>query len=172
MKPFLKGVLVDNSGQATVEAALALPLIMVLLLLLLQPAIVLYDRMVMRAAAVEGCRVLATMPVEQQSRCREYVLRRLGAVPPQSLFHEHGATCSWDVAMEGGEQASTAAVTITNKIKPLPLIGAAAYAAGVLDDQGYFTISVREECEVQPAWAAEGLGAEAPSGWIGAWTHE
>ena len=42
------------------EGAFAIPLVFLLLLLLLQPGILLYDRMVMNAAAAEGCRMLAT----------------------------------------------------------------------------------------------------------------
>ena len=34
----------EESGQSTVEAAFALPVLMVLFLLLLQPGIILYDR--------------------------------------------------------------------------------------------------------------------------------
>ena len=49
-----------ESGQATVEAAFLLPVLFVGLLLLMQPGILLYDRLVMQAAASEGCRLLAT----------------------------------------------------------------------------------------------------------------
>lgn len=49
-----------ESGQATVEAAFLLPVLFVWLLLLMQPGILLYDRLVMQAAASEGCRLLAT----------------------------------------------------------------------------------------------------------------
>ncbi len=45
-----------EDGQATVEAAFALPVLFLLVLLLVQPGIVLYDRMVMASAAAEGCR--------------------------------------------------------------------------------------------------------------------
>ena len=44
-----------ESGQATVEAAFLLPVLFVGLLLLMQPGILLYDRLVMQAAASEGC---------------------------------------------------------------------------------------------------------------------
>ena len=39
-----------ESGQATVEAAFLLPVLFVGLLLLMQPGILLYDRLVMQAA--------------------------------------------------------------------------------------------------------------------------
>ena len=41
----------DARGQSTVEAAVALPVVFLLVLLLVQPGIVLYDRMVMAGAA-------------------------------------------------------------------------------------------------------------------------
>ena len=47
-------------GQTTVEAAFGLPIVFLLVLLLAQPGIVLYDRMVMASAASEACRLLAT----------------------------------------------------------------------------------------------------------------
>ena len=55
----LKGV-ADEGGQATVEAAFALPIALLLVLLLVQPGILLYDRIVMQGAAAEACRLLAT----------------------------------------------------------------------------------------------------------------
>ena len=44
----------DERGQATVEAAFAVPVLMVLVLMLVQPGIILYDRIVMEGAAA-GC---------------------------------------------------------------------------------------------------------------------
>ncbi len=50
----------DEAGQATVEAAFLVPVLFIVLLLLLQPGILLYDRIVMQGAAAQGCRLLAT----------------------------------------------------------------------------------------------------------------
>ncbi|MGN1361061.1 MAG: TadE/TadG family type IV pilus assembly protein [Eggerthellaceae bacterium] len=50
----------DVRGQSTVEAAVMIPLLFGGMLMLLQPGILLYDRVVMEGAAAEGCRVLAT----------------------------------------------------------------------------------------------------------------
>ena len=47
----------DARGQSTVEAAVALPVVFLLVLLLVQPGIVLYDRMVMAGAAGRGSRL-------------------------------------------------------------------------------------------------------------------
>lgn len=49
-----------TKGQATIEAAALIPVLFILLLLLLQPSILLFDRIVMKNAAAEGCRLLAT----------------------------------------------------------------------------------------------------------------
>ena len=46
-------------GQATVEAAFLIPVLFTVLLLSVQPGMVLYDRMVMRAAASDACRLAA-----------------------------------------------------------------------------------------------------------------
>ena len=41
----------EEAGQATVEAAFALPISLALVILLVQPGILLYDRIVMQQAA-------------------------------------------------------------------------------------------------------------------------
>ena len=46
-------------GQATVEAAFLIPVLFTVLLLSVQPGMVLYDRMVMQAAASDACRLAA-----------------------------------------------------------------------------------------------------------------
>ena len=43
----------DDSGQATIEAAFIIPVLFILMLLLLQPGIVLYDRLVMGPVLLE-----------------------------------------------------------------------------------------------------------------------
>lgn len=73
----------DARGQSTVEAAVALPVVFLLVLLLVQPGIVLYDRMVMAGAAAEGCRLLATSDGDAAT-CEEYVRRRLGRSLPST----------------------------------------------------------------------------------------
>lgn len=168
-KLFLK--LHRTNGQATVEAAFTIPLLFIVMLLMIQPGIVMYDRMVMRAAASEGCRVLATLPSDQVNVCEEYVLRRLESVPQQSLFHEHAGGCSWKVAVEGSETSEQTSVEITNKIKPLPLIGQGAALLGMLDANGYLTISVSESYAVQPSWAAQSALGSGSSAWIGSWNE-
>ena len=83
-----------ESGQATVEAAFLLPVLFVGLLLLMQPGILLYDRLVMQAAASEGCRLLATKTAaagDMAESCEAFVRHRLGAIPPVSCFHVHEA---------------------------------------------------------------------------------
>ena len=78
----------EESGQSTVEAAFALPVLMVLFLLLLQPGIILYDRIVMEGAAAEGCRLIATAADPGQVE-EDYIRRRLSAVPQADIFHVH-----------------------------------------------------------------------------------
>ena len=101
----------DARGQSTVEAAVALPVVFLLVLLLVQPGIVLYDRMVMAGAAAEGCRLLATSDGDAAT-CEEYVRRRLGAIPPFDVFHVHDSGCTWEVRCEGGGAADVARVTV------------------------------------------------------------
>ncbi|MFR3090641.1 MAG: TadE/TadG family type IV pilus assembly protein [Eggerthella lenta] len=102
-----------ESGQATVEAAFLLPVLFVGLLLLMQPGILLYDRLVMQAAASEGCRLLATKTAaagDMAESCEAFVRHRLGAIPPVSCFHVHEGACSWDIRFEGDERSDVVRV--------------------------------------------------------------
>lgn len=81
-------------GQGTVEAAFVLPVLLGLVLFLLQPGIVLYDRVVMKSAAAEACRLLAISGSdfgESEEAVKAFIRHRLAAIPPQDLFHVHGS---------------------------------------------------------------------------------
>lgn len=155
-----------SSGQSSVEAAFMVPILFIVLMILLQPGIVLYDRMVMNAAAAEGCRYLATFTPSQgmnEARAKEIIGRRLGSIPEQDLFHVHNP-CSYQIELSGQESSETVSVKITNALKPLPLIGAGASAFGMLDDRGCFVFSVESHAPTQPEWAQ---GAEGgPDSWV------
>lgn len=170
MTAWTKRSLHDESGQATVEAAFLLPVLLGLVLLLLQPGILLYDRMVMQHAAAAGCRVLAAQPSgDPDDVCRDYVLRRLGAVPPLDCFHVHGGECSWEVELAGGESSDTVQVSVSNKVKPLPLVGFSAVLLGMTDESGALTMEVSVSQSVQPDWVRTTDAGSDPSAWPGAW---
>lgn len=168
----LPGMLRDKGGQATVEAAFALPVLMLMILLLVQPAIVLYDRMVMQAAAAEACRLLATAQVEGATieRCEDYVRRRLGSIPQQDCFHVHGGGCSWNIQMETASDSGVS-VRIENELKPLPLLDGASALLGLTNERGNLNIAVEASMPAQPGWVASSEAGESPSSWIGAWAH-
>ena len=162
-----------QSGQSTVEAAFALPIAMLLVLLLVQPGIVLYDRIVMQAAASEACRLLATLDGGDDSGAAEsFVRRRLGAIPSQDCFHVHGGGCSWEIGFEGGQSSESVTCRIATQVKPLPLIGASAGLFGLTNESGNFLVKVETTMPTQPAWAWSASGGSSPSEWIGAWVHE
>lgn len=164
----------DERGQAAVEAAFVLPVMMLALLLLLQPGIVLYDRMVMQGAAVEGCRYLTTCSDAGgggHAGCEEYVRRRLAAVPQHDLFHVHGAGgCSWRIELSGGETSSEVGVAITTELKPLPLLDAGAVLLGLANGNGNLELRVETRLATQPAWVSGSESGIDPAAWIGAWT--
>lgn len=56
----------SETGQSTIEAAVLFPVLLVMFGLLLQPAVLLYNRCIMTAAATEGCRLVATSMVERR----------------------------------------------------------------------------------------------------------
>lgn len=168
----MKRLVGDCCGQATVEAAFALPLALLCVLLLLQPGIILYDRMVMQAAAAEGCRLLATSPAGSEQSNEDYIRRRLGAVPQQDLFHIHGGSCSWDIELTGNETTPQVSVAISNKVRLLPLIGAAMAALGASSADGTLDVRVSVVQSTQPRWAAQSALGLNPAGWVGSWVVE
>lgn len=156
------------------EAAFALPVLLVAILLLLQPGILLYDRMVMQAAAAEGCRLLATRTDAQGSMdeaCEAYVRHRLGAIPQQDCFHVHdgAAGCSWEISLSGDERAQTVEVAIANEVKPLPLLDAAAGLLGMVNEKGNLEVEVRAQAPAQPGWAGDALAGRSPGELVGSW---
>ena len=157
-------------GQGTVEAAFLVPVLFMGLLLLLQPGIVLYDRIVMEAAASEACRLLATatsVTGDMTESCENFVMHRLSAVPAASCFHVHKGGCTWEIELEGDEDSQTVSVTIRNQLTPLPLIGAAAALLGIVNDEGNFVIEVACTQDIQPSWV-DSTGLDA-SDMVGAW---
>ena len=108
----------SETGQSTIEAAVLFPVLLVMFGLLLQPAVLLYDRCIMTAAATEGCRLVATSTVDDATTCT-YVERRLEAIPRIGIFHVGGDwAINWSRSQEG-----TANVIIENHVQPLPFFG-------------------------------------------------
>ena len=150
------------------EAALLIPVLFTVLLILLQPGIILYDRVVMNYAAAEGCRLLATSTESAgmtQERCQDLVRRHLGAIPQQELFHVHDGGCSYQIELSGGESSAVVAVKITNKVKLLPLFSTGARFAGASPD-GYVEISVARSARTKAPWLGTGASGLDPDSWV------
>ena len=157
-----------SKGQATVEAAMLIPILCTVLLMLIQPGIILYDRMVMNYAAAEGCRLLATADGGSGldgGRCEELVRRHLGAIPQQDLFHMHDGGCSYDIEVSGNESSAVVAVKITNRIKLLPLFDAGARLAGASHD-GTLQIEVSRSARTKTPWLGTGASGLNPDAWV------
>lgn len=160
--------LTSEIAQGTVEAAFALPVLMILLLLLLQPGIVLYDRIVMQSAAAEGCRLMTTASSADASNCDDFIRRRLSAIPQIDQFHVHSSGCSWQIDLSGDEASGNVSVKITNKLKPLPLLDAGSALLGIVDAQGCLKIEVESTQKTQPDWLLSSTeGAGTPASWVG-----
>ena len=143
-----------NSGQATVEAAFLIPVLFVLMLMLIQPGIILYDRLIMDGAAAHGCRLLATKTSEDGFSEEQYadaVKRHLGAIPQQELFHIHEGGCSYSVRLSGDEHSQRVSVEIDNEIRLLPLFDIAGALTGIAPD-GRFCITVNQSAQAKPSW--------------------
>ena len=160
----------SERGQGTVEAAFLIPVLFTGMLLLLQPGIVLYDRIVMQAAASEACRLLATatsLTGDMTESCESFVMHRLSAVPQVACFHVHDGGCTWEIELEGDEDSDVVSVTIRNEVRPLPLIGVGATLLGIVNADGNLTIEVVCSEDIQPSWV-DALGTSAGD-WAGAW---
>lgn len=157
----------NDCGQATVEAAFALPILMVLLLLLLQPGIVLYDRIVMSGAAAEGCRLLATTTSSNASTNDDYIRRRLSAIPQIDQFHVHSSGCTWDIECTGDEGSDEVTVRIATEVKPLPLLDFGMALAGLSNAAGNLVVEVEVSERVQPEWISGVSEGRDPSAWPG-----
>ena len=140
----------SHLGQGTVEAAFVLPILMTLILLLLQPAIYLYDLIVMNSAASETVRLLATNSGTSDN-VEDYVRRRLSAIPQVDLFHLHASSCSYSIETWKDEEGMCG-VRIKNEIKPLPLIDLGLSATSSLNERGNILLDVTKEMRMQPEW--------------------
>ena len=172
LRATLRMKLRDERGQGTVEAALVIPVLFVLMLLLLQPGIILYDHIVMGDAAAEGCRLLATAtdaPGSMQASCEAFIRHRLAAIPQQDCFHVHRGGCSWNIQMEGGESTGTVTVRISNEVRPLPLFDGGSRLLGLTNAAGNLSIEEAVTLPTQPGWVSSSPSGANPADWIGAW---
>lgn len=152
------------------EAAVVLPVLFLAMLMLLQPGIVLYDRLVMVGAAAEGCRLLATASGDMEGSCEAFIRHRLAAVPQHDCFHVHGGGCSWDIELSGDETAQAVTVRIGNELRPLPLLDVGAKLLGLTNGRGNLEIEESVTMPTQPGWVASSELGLAPASWIGAWS--
>lgn len=157
-----------DRGQATVEAAFGIPVVLLLVLLLVQPGIILYDRMIMASAAAEGCRLLAVGEGDAET-CIDFVKRRLGAVPQHDLFHVHQGGCTWEVLCEGGGSADRSRVVVRTEVRPLPLLDMGAALLGLVNERGNLVVEVETEAPTRAAWAQDSLGGGHPNDKAGVW---
>lgn len=157
----------DEEGQATVEAALLLPAMMVCMALLIQPACMLYTRAVMESAAAEACRLVATTPsttaVSNQAY-EAYVVRRLAGVPDLDVFHCGGRE-GWHITMKGATASHSASVTIETTVRPLPLLGVIPALLGRTDGAGNVVMRVEVTTTTRPGWLEGDY-----DGWASLWS--
>ncbi len=149
----------SERGQASIEAALILPAVMLVLALLLEPACMGYTLVVMRSAASETIRLIATQRATDDA-VKAFVLRRLSAVPEVSIFHV-GGEGDWDVQIERGDGVAT--VSIRGHASPLPLAGFVASAFADVDGGGV-VLSVEVSEKTRASWVRGDYGD-----WQGIW---
>lgn len=150
----------DRRGQATVEAAFLIPVMFAALLVLLQPAMLLYGRVAMQHAASEGCRYLLTADGKD---AEAYIERHLQAVPDIPVLHD-GA---WEI--EAFSEQGSATVEISHGVRPLPVIGAFVSAAGLAGPDGLVRQEVSCTMPVRGGWLVQGEAGCDPQSWVSRW---
>lgn len=120
----------------------------------------------MQAAAAEACRLMGTAPelaAAAPQAQRDYVLRRLAAVPDVDVFHV-GGRAGWDIELEGGTQAHEARARIATTARPLPLLGVLPAMLGRTDGLGNVVLEVEVRTVTRPGWLEGGYGS-----WSSVW---
>lgn len=140
-------------GQASLEAAILLPTVLTLCMLMLQPICLLYTQMVMSFAAADSLRLLAYQSSDHgiyaQDRLKEYVLHRLIAIPHVEIFHV-GDDQAWEVTFQSGQNGS-ASIEISHKVKPLPFYKGLANVLPEYDGT-YISMSESQSIDLRQPW--------------------
>ena len=141
-------------AQGTLEAAFIIPILMTLMLLLIQPAIVCYDLVIMKSASAQACRLASEAGNSGSSGVENFIRRRLSAIPQVDIFHVHSSSCSYVIDIEGTNE-KTSTVTIKNKIKPLPLIDIALGTFGATLPDGTLELTSSSTQKSNPSWVSD-----------------
>ncbi len=154
-----------RSGQATLESALLIPAVMLVLLVLLQPVVLLTTHMVMASAAAEGARLAGVVPTSGMAETRivDLCRMRMEALPPSPVFHR-GDAGAWEVTFAEDDDGATT-VTISHEVQLLPLV-AQAYVLIGGDPDGAYTQTVSSRGRFAPQWV-EGSYEEWSEVWDG-----
>ena len=155
----------EEEGQASIEAALLLPAMLAMVILLVQPICLLYTHTVMQQAAAEAVRLMATRPDSTQLdfSYRAYVLRRLAAVPDVPIFHV-GSSQGWDIQLEGSSSSHRASAGIATSVALIPPANLLAAALGEVDAAGNLVLRVEVSAQTRPDWLEGGYG-DWSQGW-------
>lgn len=141
-KKFLQG----NLGQSSIEAALLLPTLLIIIALLVEPICLLYTKSIMNAACSEGLRVAATSSDTQL--IESYIRRRLKAVPEVPLFHI-GGEHDWSIDIDCNSK--TAKIDLKGHASPLPPIGWCLSLIGQTDGRG-IVLQSSLSMQTRPEW--------------------
>lgn len=152
----------SESGQSTVEAAVLLPLLFVVLGLIIQPVLLLYTQCIMNATANECCRLVATSTSDDAS-IRAYMERRLSAIPPLDIFH---VDKEWELEWSSSDSGE-AQVHIVNHVRPLPLIGITAGLIHTIAEDGTILQQAKACASAIPEWTRQ--QGYVPSDWADKW---
>lgn len=161
----LTGLLRSDSGQSIPEVPVVVVTLMAFVLMIMQPAVLLYDRMVLNNAAAETARVLVTGVAagdagRHEGAVKGFAIRRLAAIPDAEFFKVGEPEITFPESSPGGQWVS---VRITVKAKPMPVIGTVGRLAGLTGDDGNYQV---EGFARVPAAMTNIDGGYDPPGWV------
>jgi len=153
-------VLHDERGQALTEAPIIMVTICVLALILFQPVVTLYTKMVLGATAASLCRVVATDGASSSGASggsagdrllQTYAEGKIAGLPRGSAFQIPG---SLRLEVSGDAHAETVSVRVSLNQKALPLLGLLVGA------QRDGTVELSAEAHSVGALAGQAQGAD------------
>lgn len=171
-------LLLDDAGQSVAEFPIIVSFLLVMILIMLQPAIILYDRIVIENAAAEACRIMVTNPAaatdHHQDHIVNFVKRRMSAIPKTDFFMRvNPFTGDPKIEVSGNDTPATGRVSvkITIKAKPLPLVSLAKqfglFGSSVHDPYNF--VIVAESTAQGAVRDDDKIDSTTPSEWLGVW---
>ncbi len=136
----------SEMGQASIEAAFILPVVLLIIGLTIQPMLYLYTKAMMQEACLEGVRYATTQ--DKDELLVRYVRRRLESIPPMEIFHS-GGQGEWDIEVVRSERSIY--IAVGSIMKPIPVLGNPSLLV-LPSKEGGLYVEANATCDLSPSW--------------------